>query len=345
MGDGDRTRSTNASLVEFGWDFQHNAGIVIMLQNIERANAVRIEGQKEDIEVTLDNGKKIYAQAKSVVRIDDYRNVSANLKKSLGTLNEAWQSGDGERLIYITNSPNPFGNQRTMMQFVGPTVLLPYEELTEDCQQKIDDCYKDKKLSFPREKLSVLVIGFNGNDDRVRYRNIEDYIGRFLEKIGLRGEFYWGEKAMARWQELFGKNASKTDQSIKISKQKMMWPLIVWLCEDWKSSALLEDFDLADRAEIGRRYKAVIDDVGENFRFVTRVLRAYDEYRIKTEDRIKSSAERTKSFLAENWVEFKDAFALQGADAEVEKAVITLAVAQVIHRRREISRIKEAIRL
>ena len=337
--------STNASPVEFAWDFQHNAGIFIMLQNIERANAVRIEGPSEDIEITLENSKKIYAQAKSVTRIDDYSNVIANLRKALGTLDKAWESGDGECLIYTTNSPNPFNSQRTMMQFYGSNVQLYYHQLTEDCRKKIDKYYVEGKLKFPKEKLSVLVVAFSGNDERTRYHNIEDFVGKFLEGLGLRGEYFWSEKAMIRWQQMFGRNASKTDQHIKISKKEMMWPLIVWLCEDWKSSARLEDYDVADRAALVRRYKVVIDDVGENFRFVTHVLRTYDDYRIKTADRIKTSAERTKIFLSEKWDNFKNYFDLQGVDAEIGKAVVTLAVEQVLNRRRQIAHIKEIVHL
>ena len=39
---------TNAASVEFGWDFQHNAGIMIMLMNIKDAKSIKIEGKSED---------------------------------------------------------------------------------------------------------------------------------------------------------------------------------------------------------------------------------------------------------------------------------------------------------
>ena len=58
-------KSSNAVPAAFGWTFQSNAGIVIMLKNLQRADAVRIEGD-EDIEVHLSNGKKVYAQAKGL---------------------------------------------------------------------------------------------------------------------------------------------------------------------------------------------------------------------------------------------------------------------------------------
>ena len=45
----------NASASAFGWDFQVNAAIVLMLENIADAEFVRVEGETEDIEITLSN--------------------------------------------------------------------------------------------------------------------------------------------------------------------------------------------------------------------------------------------------------------------------------------------------
>jgi len=43
----------NASASNFGWHFQINAAIVLMLENIEFADAVRVEGATQDIELYL----------------------------------------------------------------------------------------------------------------------------------------------------------------------------------------------------------------------------------------------------------------------------------------------------
>lgn len=41
--------SRNATPSSFGWDFQVNAAIVLMLENIKAIKSVRVEGRKEDI--------------------------------------------------------------------------------------------------------------------------------------------------------------------------------------------------------------------------------------------------------------------------------------------------------
>ena len=58
----------NASPSAFGWDFQANAAILLMIENIKQAEKIRVEGADEDIEITLLNKEKIYAQVKAVER-------------------------------------------------------------------------------------------------------------------------------------------------------------------------------------------------------------------------------------------------------------------------------------
>ena len=46
-------KSRRANAVLFGFDFQRNAAIVLMLENIKDLRSVRLEGNEEDIELTL----------------------------------------------------------------------------------------------------------------------------------------------------------------------------------------------------------------------------------------------------------------------------------------------------
>ena len=55
-----------AHAVLFGFDFQVNAAIVLMLDNIKDLKSLRLEGNYEDVELTLVDGQKILAQAKAV---------------------------------------------------------------------------------------------------------------------------------------------------------------------------------------------------------------------------------------------------------------------------------------
>ena len=78
-----------ATSVLFGFDFQANAAIVLMLENIKDMTSIRLEGA-EDIEINLNDGSCLLAQAKAVVNSStDFSNVLSNLKKSITSLSEA----------------------------------------------------------------------------------------------------------------------------------------------------------------------------------------------------------------------------------------------------------------
>lgn len=78
----------NASASAFGWDFQANSAMLLMLENIRDAKRVRVEGADEDIEITLEDQTKIYAQAKAVEKPDDTSHVIDKLTKALQTLSD-----------------------------------------------------------------------------------------------------------------------------------------------------------------------------------------------------------------------------------------------------------------
>jgi hypothetical protein len=70
-----KTVDTNASPAAYGWCFQVGAGIKLMLDYVQDFSHIKMEGKSDDIEITLGEGKKIYAQAKSVTQMGDQRNV------------------------------------------------------------------------------------------------------------------------------------------------------------------------------------------------------------------------------------------------------------------------------
>ncbi|MBF1109098.1 MAG: hypothetical protein HXL56_01070, partial [Solobacterium sp.] len=104
-------------------------------------------------DLELFNGKHILAQAKSVVKSStDFRNVREKLKAALKSLSEGNKNVDVEKLIYITNSYNPFNDDESKNIFWGETKrhfsLLPNTS---------------KKLSviiYPKLKIHLMKIIF-----------------------------------------------------------------------------------------------------------------------------------------------------------------------------------------
>lgn len=58
-------KSRRANAVVFGFDFQVNAAIVLMIENIEDLKSLRLEGNYEDIEIELENNQCMQSADKS----------------------------------------------------------------------------------------------------------------------------------------------------------------------------------------------------------------------------------------------------------------------------------------
>lgn len=108
-------KDRRANAVLFGFDFQVNAAIVLMLENIKELQYLRLESENEDIDIELYSGNHILAQAKAIVNSStDFTNVRSNLKKALESLSEGTKKVKTEKLILITNSPNPLNEEASL---------------------------------------------------------------------------------------------------------------------------------------------------------------------------------------------------------------------------------------
>ena len=126
--------NSNASPEVFGFDFQFNASIFLILDNIKEVKTVRVEGASEDIELFMNNGNRIMAQAKSIVKgSSDFSNVRRNLQKAIKTLSAA-DDKSVEQLILITNSKNPLKEDTSKSFFYGPPVEVGYNDLSEEAK-------------------------------------------------------------------------------------------------------------------------------------------------------------------------------------------------------------------
>lgn len=330
----------NDSAGQFGWDFQINAGIVIMLDYIREANAVKIEGKKEDIEVFLKDGRRVFAQAKSPTNPEDSSNAIRDLGKALVTLNEADRSSTAQQLIFVTNRADPFNDETTRRCFSNAYSKRTYSELPDVCQTKIVEICHRKEISFPTDKFTVISIVFWG-DGEMRYQTIKERVAEFL--VGIDPSFQgFGPRALSLWQLRFDQNASQNDRNRTIKKTDMIWPLIVWLCETREVSRI-SNFDSADQDEIEERFSSVINEQAERFDLVARVTNAYFLFQKEHPDINRGEIE--SEFIASHSVDYSSDFDLTGLDSETSKAVIQFTIAKILRGRRKIAQVKEAVAL
>ena len=337
-GRGRMAKSSNASPSFFGDEFQSYAAIVLMIKNIEKACKIRVEGPKQDIEITLNNGKKIYSQVKSVINSEDNSNVLKKLKEALKTLNDVSSEPNIESLIYLTNSPNPFDSVRTMYAYSSSITLLRHEDLDSICKKKIDGICKKNNYNFDKQLLSICVLQFNGDGEN-RYRAVKDIIIEFLHKIDVSDKVF-GQRMLEIWYRDFSINASQRKLSTTVSKKQMIWPLIVLLCEINRDDSLLNDIDDTEFEEIKNKYGAVISNNTERFTFITKVISSYSIY-----NKPPNSNDKEKSFIEEYWRNFMNEFDIPTASPKIIEYVTKLSIGKVLRNRFKISNMRKAVKL
>jgi len=316
--------SRNATPSSFGWDFQINAAIVLMLENIKTIKSVRVEGKKEDIELLLENKKNIYAQAKSVMRIDDYRNIRKKLKMGLETLNDDAAHQDYHKLIYVTNSPNPFDLDNTMSAFYGHS-RLSYTDLPQVCKDIIDNEIANKPLQYiDISNLEIHVIPFFTDDFQQRYRVIKDSVDKFLFELNnnTRG---MADELLEIWQHEFFQNCTQGDLDLVIKKKDLMWSIIVLQSQLHPEHTLLEEYDDGAVEEIIRSYRYLINNRCEKFEFISQVL--FDYRNFKSDEKGKK---KVVEFIAAKCDDYKHVFELNKICDEVQEIVVKIILQKII---------------
>lgn len=323
----------NASASAFGWDFQANSAMLLMLENIKEAERVRVEGADEDIEITLKNKTKVYAQAKAVAKPDDTSHVIDKLTKALESLSDAAKKGGGSLFTYVTNSSNPFNNQRTISYFTGRT-HLSFDELPDSAKKRINRIILDNGYTgLDLHKLDIRVIPFYGNDLKNRYKEIQACVNEFLAEVnvdvpGINTEI------MEIWQRDLFQNGTQSDTTISVPKEKMIWPLIVLTVDKTSANDYKKDFNDDEVGEIERKYKMIINQNTMRYEMISRVLFDY-----------RGSKKTQKRFVAEQWNDYLDIVSMIETDDGIKETLVKIILYRILTQRQYIQSIRRGVNL
>lgn len=339
------SNDTRATSVLFGFDFQVNAAIALMLENIKDMKRLRIEGELEDIEITLKDGTKIYAQAKSVVKSSsDFRNVIKNMTNSLISLQNASQNAFEKsikikELIMITNSPNPLNDKSSKTLFYLDA-RRTYESLTTSLQDKITKIMDKNKISLDLSKFKIQILPFETDDEAERYKFIKQYIQEFLSEIDTS---YNGitKKLMTIWQREIFKNGTQEKLTYELSKKDVIRPIIVILTEPTIiSDELRNKFDTPIFNETTKKYSNVINVCVNKYDFFSKVLFDYNSF-----THIGNSSEKINYFISDLWKNYTEYFENIESNDEVRECLVKIILYKIISNRITINKIKEGVQL
>lgn len=330
------TVDRNASPSAYGWCFQVSAGISLMLDYVRDFTRLKMEGVSDDIELTFNNGKKLYAQAKSVTQIGDQRSASKNLTDALKVLSEDEQRGDALKLVYITNIENPLSSKSSSAFKYDRN--YDFSILPLDAKKKIID---KVGVDFPTDKFQLQIIYFFGESDN-KFQSIKEKIKEFLN-LAIDNSSY-SQRLLENWVETFMANAAdepNKEKKMDLSKKQVIFPVIAIIIDPPISEG---DFnkvcDYENYTEITQEFRKIINDSTFDYEFIVQVLGDYFDKRIT----VTNKADYKYEFTKNEWQSYEKEF-VHINNVRKRQALIKILLLTIITQNEKINQIKGAANL
>lgn len=358
----------DASASSFGWNFQSNAGIFLFLKYIQRATDIKIESTQQDIEITLLDGSKVFAQAKSAQDYTVANDKKEKFKDAIISLSRNPQGNN--QLLYISNIPDTF---KTANNAFNNTVVS-YESCLSAVKKEIDQTFRatiesiEKKLSnehkeekkkklislkrkienFNKSSLYISTICPYYGDEQNRYIQISDTVLGFLVdniKLSRDDAISIKQRLLEHWQLSFEHNSTIKDNSNtkNISKADFTWPVAALLIDNDPSEisdCLTFTPDMAITNEIRRILERPESVYHERFEFSNRVLQDFANF--KKGFRESGIVQIEKAFIKNRYDQFLEEFN-HITDIE-EKEYITKAILyRIISNNRNMQKISAGV--
>ena len=333
-----KTVNRNASPSAHGWCFQVGAGISLMLEYIQDFTHLKMEGASDDIEITLGEGKKLYAQAKSVKQIGDQKNAARSLSDAIKVLSEDERQGDAFKLVYITNIANPLSSKISSAFQYGHT--YDFSILPTDAKKKIID--KGGK-HFPTDKFQLQIINFFGEGNN-KLQSIKEKIEKFLREAIY--DTSYSSLLLKDWFETFMVNAAdKPDKDkenkLNLTKKQIIFPVIAVIINPPISDAEFGKVcDYENYSEIEQEFRKTIYEATCDYEFIANILGDYFEKHKNALDKTNYRYEFTKN----EWQNYEGAF-IRISNTDKRQAIIKILLLTIITRNAILDQIKKAVNL
>ena len=177
------------------------------------------------------------------------------------------------------------------------------------------------------------MIPFYGNDLKNRYKEIQACVNEFLSEVNVDVQGI-NTDIMEIWQKDLFQNATQSDTTISISKDKMIWPLIVIVVDKTAANEYKKDFNDDEIGEIERKYKMIINQNTMSYDMISRVLSDY-----------RKSKKTQKQFVAEQWGEYLDIVSRIEADDDTKESLVKIILYRILTQRQCIRDIKRGATL
>ncbi|MDR3217153.1 MAG: hypothetical protein LBT55_07120 [Clostridiaceae bacterium] len=323
-------RSRQQTSSAFGWIFQSSAGLYLLLDCIEKATSIKMEGKKEDVEITLNDDTIIYAQAKSVENINDTANNRAKLKKALLSLSECTESV--AKLIYISNIINPLDSDTEQQYIYSRT---PFSAFRQPDQKMITDLLAeiDGGANFQTAKFELVTFKFIGDDDSQRYGEVLNKTREFLVRAHVsEGK---AQAILTEWKALLMNNNA---QRARMTKGDILFPLILVTIEHQDLEAKYNEVcELGIYDETMHRYSDFIHNAPRKTEFFMQVCGHYQK--------TYAAGDHINDFVKDKWKDYIEEFSVIEKSEDFLESLIKLLLLATLLKRTAINNIKTAANL
>ncbi len=341
---------TNASHTAFGWLFQTNAALVLMLRNIREAESIRVEGRFEDIEIRYADGTVDYAQAKARTTNNPGENSTARFNDAIRTLALNVQKENCRRALFVTNDIYPLGKKQSDIQF-GSDTLLDFNELSPKQQGYILERFQqftekstdiNTDIDAIKKRFSIYVMWFYGEDEQTRTKQVKQAIEELFGEIDSRLDGRFTRRLYNSWSTQLHMNEATANLSLSINKAQFIWPLIVILIEAHEDDELFEDIDEETRQDILECYGQVIDEAADRFDLITKIQTDYETYKHMHRG---SPKEMRRAFTHDFVASYRDLVGADAINTDEADYVTALIIKKVIAKKDMISKVREEVNL
>ena len=336
----------NAAESAFGWQFQVHAAIVLALKNIEDMSSIEVEGDMDDIEVELQNGMRVYCQAKAHYKANEPGNGSTTrLSEAMKTLADDLRKEDCTKAVYVTNDRLLFGKRINADNF-SDGAFYSFCELELE-QRAVVEKYigETALLAKVHGLLCFFVLPFFGSDEATKTKAVDAAIAAFLGSINSSDAHGVIPSRLRRiWVQLLGADATvKPGHPNKsISKKTFVWPIVFEMCDKASVGNSMLEIDEDVLEDVMHRHRSTIDGQSDLYSVSTRIISDYEQFRCSS-----TSGSRTLSdFVSERWEQYVDVLGASAiCDDDERRAFVWLVLLKVLKRRSAMIEVSNAVRL
>lgn len=259
--------SVNASSTMAGFQFQVNVAIYFMLKYLKDVDAIRVEGEKEDVEVYLNNNRYMIQAKAQTIDLNDNSNNSTNLRKALKSLANADEK-NVQYLFYATNMLNPINTPTKEFENYD-LVTIMYNELSLESKKKIDKQIENLKgIDINKDKLAIIRIPFFGVFDEQKYKFITQTARDVFSMMS--DSLVNKSNTIIHYVESKFYDNGTAKKETKISKEEFC---------NWIILTEIEGLDLSnDNLNIGIDELAYYDAYNQYQRFIDEKSSSYENY-------------------------------------------------------------------